>query len=209
VVVNFLFLVLGALLFLFMEEKGLPIPEQTDRLFPYISKNHLPLIGGMTFVLGVIAASYSSADSALTSMTTSFSIDFLKLNEQNIEEKERNKKRMIVHAIFSLILLVTAYVFSLLANESVIRSLLKAAGYTYGPLLGLFAFGMYTKIPVKDRLIPVVAIASVILSYLINEFSPQLLFGYQIGFEILLINGAITFIGLLLIKDSKKTKPTT
>ncbi len=156
-----------------------------------------------SFLLGLIAAAYSSADSALTSLTTSFCIDIIELDKKPQQDQKRVRKQ--IHILFSFILVIVIILFDLLFKDvSVIWELFKAAGYTYGPLLGLFAFGILTKKHIKDRYVWIIAIAAPLLSYLINLYSVELLNGYKIGFEILIVNGLLTFIGLLFI--TKKTE---
>lgn len=199
-VVNLAFLVLGALLFIYADKIGLQIPTRTDDLFPLIASEHLTVFAGVLFILGLIAAAYSSADSALTALTTSVCIDFLSIDGKTNDKKESIRKR--VHVLVSFMMFVTILLFSLISDESVISSVFKAAGYTYGPLLGLYSFGLFTKMKVKDNLVPIVCILSPIISYLLNMYSEELFNGYQFNFEILIVNGLLTFIGLLLI--SKK-----
>ncbi len=167
----------------------------------------LPEIGVVTsafFLLGLIAAAYSSADSALTSLTTSFCIDIIELDKKPKQDQKRVRKQ--IHILFSFILVLVIILFDLLFKDvSVIWELFKAAGYTYGPLLGLFAFGILTKKHIKDRYVWIIAIAAPIVSYLINLYSVELLNGYKIGFEILIVNGLLTFLGLLLISKSTNT----
>ncbi len=204
VVVNFFFLLLGALLFIYAERADIAIPmmegkQKTDLLFPEIALNGgLGISLGIFFLLGLIAAAYSSADSALTSLTTSFSVDFL-----NIEKKAKELQKKIrgqVHVAMSVLLVIVVVIFNSLNNKSVIDELLTVAGYTYGPLLGLFAFGIFTKEKVKDRYVWIVAGISVILSYLLANNSEALLGGYIFGFELLIVNGLLTFLGLVLIR---------
>ena len=157
---------------------------------------------GIFFILGLIAAAYSSADSALTALTTSFCVDFL-----DIENREKSKQTAIrkkTHIGVSIVLILVIILFRYVLKENVISSVLQVASYTYGPLLGLFAFGIFTKIPVKDSLVWAVAILSVIITYYLNDYSTQLLNGYVFGYELLIVNGFITFIGLLIIKVPKK-----
>jgi len=201
VFVNILFLALGLLLTQYAEQHG--ITAKKDDLFPTIAM--LPEIGVVTsafFLLGLIAAAYSSADSALTSLTTSFCIDIIELDKKPKEDQKKVRKQ--VHILFSFILVAVIVLFDLLFKDvSVIWELFKAAGYTYGPLLGLFAFGILTKKNLKDSYVWIIAIIAPLLSYFINMYSMELLNGYQIGFEILIVNGFLTFLGLLFI--SKKT----
>ncbi|MFT5250718.1 MAG: SSS family transporter [bacterium] len=198
VFVNILFLVLGLLLTQYATQNG--INAAKDDLFPTIAM--LPEIGVMTsafFLLGLIAAAYSSADSALTSLTTSFCIDIIELDKK--PKKQQKKVRKKVHVLVSMVLIVVIILFnSLFTDVSVIWELFKAAGYTYGPLLGLFAFGILTKSQIKDKYVWVIAVIAPIVSFIINQYSVDLLNGYQIGFEILIINGLLTFLGLILIR---------
>lgn len=209
--VNLIFLVLGALLYKFAYLNC--VPEVGDRLFPAIA--FLPEMGiGITifFVLGLIAAAYSSADSALTSLTTSFTIDILgkkpkdsnqKMVESNVEftpEEELKKTRRKVHIGMSIALMIVVIVFNLMNDDSVIKKLFQIAGYTYGPLLGLYAFGIFTKHKVKDNLIPIVAILSPIICIILNENSMDW-FHYKVSFELLIINGLLTYFGLYLIRN--------
>ncbi|MCH2213650.1 MAG: sodium:solute symporter [Flavobacteriales bacterium] len=203
VVVNLVFLTLGALLFIFSHENGLAIPEKTDELYPLLAVDgYLGPAVGILFVLGLIAAAYSSADSALTALTTSYSIDILEVDK--LDEKTAKKKRARVHIAMSFVLIAVILLFRVINNDSVIAQLFTAAGYTYGPLLGLYAFGLFTKRKVIDRLVPLVAILSPVLSFILDIYSAKLFGGYEIGFEILLINGAITYFGLWLIRWSEK-----
>jgi SSS family transporter len=204
VVVNWLFLTLGALLYIYAQNKGIAIPARTDYLYPTLALQHFGTTAAIFFLLGITASSYASADSALASLTTAFCIDFLNFEKRS--EKNRQKLKFWVHLGFSFLLFVVIMIFHLINDASVITSVFKAAGYTYGPLLGLFAFGLFTKTAIKDKFVPFVCIISPILCYLLNSYSEKLLFGYKFGFELLLLNGAITFIGLWLLKD--KTKVT-
>ncbi|MEE3112880.1 MAG: sodium:solute symporter [Bacteroidota bacterium] len=196
---NLLFLCLGALLYLYSNFIGFTVPERTDDLYPLLALNHLGDFTSVVFILGIIAAAYSSADSALTSLTTAFCIDFL--NFDKIKDTNRKKVRLSVHLGFSIILFAVIMIFNSINDESVINSIFKAAGYTYGPLLGLFSFGVFTKYKIKDKFSFWVCITSPALTYLINIYSEELLFGYKFGFELLLLNGLLTFIGLFLIRE--------
>ncbi|MGB1315640.1 MAG: sodium:solute symporter [Chitinophagales bacterium] len=198
--VNLMFLFLGALLFIYGAKMGITFPVNADgkliadQVFATVAFNHLPIYAGVIFLLGLIAAAYSSADSALTSLTTTFSVDFLKL-----DKTKDTKKRLFVHVAFSLILMLVIFGFKQLNNDSIVWEIFKLAGYTYGPLLGLFAFGLLTKIKIKDNLVPLIAIISPVLTYIIQYISPDLI-GYTFGFELLLLNACITFIGLFLLR---------
>ena len=207
IVVNFLFLLLGALLFIYSNKMGIEVPVldgkmRTDLLFPEIALNgDLGISVGIIFLLGLIAAAYSSADSALTGLTTSFSVDFL--NIDNKPENTRKKTRKKVHIAMSVLLVIVVLIFNAVNDSTVIDKLLTVAGYTYGPLLGLFGFGILTKYKVKDQYVWIVATASAILSFVIGNIPPERLGGYAIGYELLVINGFITFLGMFLIKKKE------
>ena len=196
VIANLLFLFLGALLYLYSESVNFQLPTSTDDLYPLLALNELGFLTSIIFILGIIAAAYSSADSALTSLTTSFCIDFLDIQKRN----NKRRTRLLVHIGFSILLFIVILIFNEINDESVINSIFKAAGYTYGPLLGLFSFGIFTKYKIKDKFVFFVCLISPLISYLINIYSEELLFGYRFGFEILLLNGLLTFLGLYFIK---------
>ena len=190
IVVNIFFLALGALLYLYAEQIGMDISKGDD-LFPLVAlKADLGLGVGIFFILGLIAAAYSSADSALTSLTTSFCIDFLNIEQK--EDRQQVQTRKWVHVGFSLLLVVAILIFKAINDDSVISALFKVAGYTYGPLLGLFAFGIFTKWNIKDRAVPIVAVLSPVIAYVLQLYIP-------FGFELLMVNGGITFLGLCLL----------
>ena len=198
--VNLLFLFLGASLFIYARNNGISIPELTDDLFPTIAIKHLGILAGLTFLIGLIAAAYSSADSALTALTTSFSVDFLDIEKKKeITENQKIRIRTLVHIGISVTVLVVILIFRAINDQAVIQKLFTIAGYTYGPLLGMYAFGLFTRFKVKDRFVPWVALVSPVICYALSVFSEQILFGYRFGFELLILNGALTFIGLLLI----------
>jgi len=200
VFVNLLFLGLGALLYIYAHKNGIAIPEKRDQLFPLIALQSGLGIGlGLFFILGLIASAYSSADSALTALTTSFYVDILELDEPD-KGKQKNK-RMIIHLGMSIALFITILIFHIISDDSVISSLFKAAGYTYGPLLGMYAFGLFSNRSVKDSWVPDICIISIILSVIIGFGGKY--FGWSVGFELLIYNGLITFFGMLLI--SKRT----
>ncbi len=199
---NLLFLTLGAMLYIYAAKMGIAIPERSDLLFPEIALNHLgPFIGGV-FILGLIAAAYSSADSALTALTTSFCIDFLGFEEKDRTEAQKKKTRLMVHIGFSVILFIVIIVFKSLNNDAIINSLFTAAGYTYGPILGLFAFGIMSKRPINDRLAIVVCIAAPLLTFILNENSEAWFGGLKFGWTLLAVNGILTIIGLAMISRS-------
>lgn len=199
VIANLLFLGLGALLYIYSFKNGISIPDKSDLLFPNIAMNHLPPFIGITFILGLIAAAYSSADSALTALTTSFCIDFLDFEKKERSESLKKKLRIITHISFSVLLFLTIIIFKALNNDAIINELFIAAGYTYGPILGLFSFGMLTKYQIHDKGALLVCIGAPLLSFIINEKSNIWLDGFEFGFLILALNGILTFLGLLII----------
>ena len=198
VFVNLIFMGLGVLLFIFAQQKGIQIPARTDDLYPLLALNHLGLLAGITFLLGITAAAYSSADSALTALTTSFSVDFLGMDA----ETDNKKQRTLTHLGFSIILFLVIVVFKAVNDQSVISAVFTMAGYTYGPLLGLFAFGLFTKRIVVDKAVPYIAVSTPIISYVLSHYSEVLFNGYKFGFELLMVNGFLTFVGLWIF--SKK-----
>ncbi len=206
IIVNFIFLSLGALLFIYAEKFGIQIPiidgkERTDLLFPEIAMNqNLGTALSVTFIIGLIAAAYSSADSALTSLTTSFSVDFLNIHKK--PEAIQKSLRKKVHVCVSIVLILVVILFNMLEGN-VVGNLFKFATFTYGPLLGLFAFGILTKFQIKDKFAWVIALASMIISFGITMLPESIIDAYQFHWEILPLNGFITFIGLFLIR--KKT----
>lgn len=197
-IVNFIFLGLGLLLTQYANLND--IDAHKDQLFPIIATQSGLGIGiAIFFILGLIAAAYSSADSALTSLTTSFSIDILDI-EKKYNKKDQIKTRKKIHILFSVVLVLVIIIFKyVIKDASVITKLFIFAGYTYGPLLGLYAFGLFTKLKVKDSLVPLIAILAPILSYIISENSAKW-FGFEFGFFILILNGFLTFLGLILIR---------
>ncbi len=198
-VVIFIFLGLGLLLTEYAAQNG--IDAHKDQLFPTIAtQSDLGFGIAIFFILGLIAAAYSSADSALTSLTTSFSIDILDI-EKKYSEADQVKMRKRIHVLFSVILVLVIIIFKyIIKNESVISKLFVYAGYTYGPLLGLYAFGLFTKIKIKDVWVPLIALLSPILSYLISIACAHW-FDFDFGFFILILNGFLTFTGLILIRS--------
>lgn len=198
-ITNILFLSLGVLLYIYAGSKGITLPEKSDDVFSFLSLNYFGVVAGFFFLLGITAAAYSSVDSSLTALTTSFCIDFLKIEPKDSAQK---RKRMGVHLIFSLLMFFVIVVFREVSSGSVVSAVLKAVGYTYGPILGLFAFGLTTKYEVKERYLPWICLLSPLLSYLIHCYSEELLFGYKFGFEILLLNGLICYAGLWMIRKN-------
>ncbi|MFN8244058.1 MAG: sodium:solute symporter [Ferruginibacter sp.] len=198
VVVNLLFLFLGGLLYLYAAQNG--ISETGDKLFPAAAIKHMPPYIGIIFIIALISALFPSADGAITALTSSFCIDILGLQrDQTLTDAAKKRTRQLVHLSFAGVFLVMVMIFKWADNPSMIGLILKIAGYTYGPLLGLFAFGILTKRKVADNLVPVVAVLSPLLCFLIDKFQGKLFGGFQIGLELVIINGLITFLGLLLI----------
>lgn len=196
--VNFLFLSLGALLYLFAFRTGISIPEQSDQFYPLLATGgYLKPVIGILFILGLIAAAYSSADSALTALTTSFTVDIL--GTRGRSEEELKKLRLRSHIGMSLALGLIILLFKMINNSSVISAIYTVAGYTYGPLLGLFAFGLTTKRKIRDILIPFIAVMSPALTYLISYLVNRYVNGYTFGFELLLVNGFIMYSAMFLI----------
>jgi Na+/proline symporter len=159
---------------------------------------HFDVLAGIIFLLGITAAAYSSADSALTALTTSFCVDFLNFERSGHEGQKRT--RMMVHVGFAVLIFLVIIIFKVINNTAVISAVFTAAGYTYGPLLGLYSFGLFTKRAVRDKLVLPLAILAPILSYLIDIICSQQ--GFELGFFILIVNGFLTFLGLLLISRS-------
>ncbi|WP_111670802.1 sodium:solute symporter [Algoriphagus litoralis] len=200
VIVNLLFLSLGVLLYLYAESKGIQLPAKSDELFPLLATQHFSAFIGIVFVLGITAAAYSSADSTLTALTTSFCIDFLQIERKYAPEK-RVEIRKKVHLIFTGLMFLMILGFYWLNDQSVINSVFIIAGYTYGPLLGLYSFGLFTQMKVKDRFVPYIAVAAPILTFIISQNSEKWLWGYKFGFEALILNGALMFLGLYLLRQ--------
>lgn len=221
VVTNALFLALGALLYIYSNSKGIIIENfgdaglvkscpiklldpasgvffcaKTDALFPFLVFNYLPPVVSIVFFLGLIAAAYASADSALTALTTSFCVDFLGFREDN----QRMGTRNLVHVGFAVLLILFILFYSAVNNQSVINSLFTIAGYTYGPLLGLFSFGIFTKYKTHEKWVPVITLLAIGLSYLTRLYSEELFNGYKVGFEIVVLNGLLVFGGLFLTR---------
>ena len=210
VVVTFLFLILGAMIFTFVDQNQIMIPiidgsPKTDLIFPEVALNGGLGVGlGVIFILGLIAAAYSSADSALTSLTTSFCIDFIKLDNYSVKHQKKIRKK--THLFMCAVLVLVVILFKHVLDRNVIDGLLTVASYTYGPLLGLFTFGIFTPFKIHDQKVWIVVTVSIGIIFFIANLSSHTLNGYEIGYELLPLNGLITFIGLFLIR--KKTKAT-
>jgi Na+/proline symporter len=199
--VNLLFLSLGAVLLIYVNAQGIVVDGTSDMIFPTVALKYLGPVAGIAFIIGLISAAYSSADSALTALTTSFTVDFLEMDKKaNLSEKKKIHIRYISHFGVALFLILVIILFKALNNEAVISELFTIAGYTYGPLLGLFAFGLFNKISVNDRLVPLIAVLSPVICFVISYHSAQWFNGYRFGFELLILNGLLTYAGLWLIR---------
>ena len=206
VAVNLLFLVLGGALYVFLEAKGLSIPAKTDETFSTVALNYLPPVAGLIFILGLVSALFPSADGALTALTSSICIDIMGMKDRtDWSEEKKLKTRRIVHISITVLFLVLIMVYQQVIQASVISTILKVAGYTYGPLLGLFAFGILTKRKLTENIVPVVCVLSPAICWVLAQNSAAWLGGYQFGFELLAVNGLLTFIGLYII--SRKDEP--
>ncbi|HOE25894.1 MAG TPA: sodium:solute symporter [Bacteroidales bacterium] len=204
-VVVFMFLVLGAFLLFFARARNINV-AMSDDLFPTIAFRYLSPAAGIVFLIGLISAAFPSADGALTSLTTSFSIDFLGLEKKpEMDYAKKTRIRYTVHLSFALIFFICILVFRQMNDRAIIDKLFTIAGYTYGPLLGLYTFGLFTKRRVTDRFTPWIAIISPIICYFLHLYSEELFNGYRFGFEMILVNGFLTFMGLLIFsrKGSK------
>lgn len=200
--VNLLFLFLGLVLYLYAAANQVVIPGSTDDLFPVIALQHLGPAAGIVFFIGLVAAAYSSADGSLTSLTTSFSVDFLGLKKNELLSEQRKIQiRKRVHFIMAVLLIFMILIFRSISDQSVIQKLFTIAGYTYGPLLGLYSFGLFTKFLVKDKWVPVIAVLSPVICWILSANSEQWLWGYRFGFELLILNGLITFLGLFILRN--------
>lgn len=193
-----LFLVLGTLLVMYVRHSGLTMPEKTDELFGLVaSSSTMPIIVGILFILGLISASYSAAGSALTSLTTSFTVDILKAHEKSNDE-QLTKTRNVVHVAMSVIMGLVIIVFYMISNSDAISAVYALASYTYGPILGLFVFGLACKKGVKDKFVPYVCVAAPVICFFVQRWLLDA-FGYVMSFELLLLNAAVTVLGLVLL----------
>ncbi len=204
--VNLLFLFLGAALYLYAHNFGIAIPTLSDDLFPLLAMNHLGPVLAVVFLIGLIAAAYSSADGAITALTTSFIYDILgRKNQKGLDQRKQQHLRYRAHFFISTIVVLVIVLFREINDQAVIARLFTIAGYTYGPLLGLFSFGIFTKNQLNDKFVPLVAISAPLLSYVLSTNADRWFNGYKFGFEILIVNGLLTFIGLYLIRNKKTT----
>ncbi len=208
--VNLLFLFLGSVLWIFATNEGvvLGVDQTSDELFPTIALQYLGVAAGLTFFFGLVSAAYSSADGTLTALTTVFCIDFLGLRRRpGMTEDKIRQTRYRVHVVFAVMMMLIIIGYSAINDEALISKLFTIAGYTYGPILGLYFVGMYTKWAVKDKYVPLVALCSPVFSYLLSVNSEWLFNGYRFGFEILIVNGLFTVLGLMLIRRPHPGKP--
>lgn len=203
IIANLLVLTLGALLWIYLGHLGLATPERSDQLYALLAMGHLPLYIGIAFIIGLVASAYNSADGTLTAMTTTVCMDFLGFEKEPKYQDEayKTKIRRRVHVLIAIFFAGVIMLFQLINKGSVINELFRAAGFTYGPLLGLFAFGLLTRRKLKDQYSILVCIAAPIVSYFLNAYSVQLFNGLTFGFLILAVNGLLTFAGLWLISE--------
>ena len=209
VVVNMLFLFLGGALVYYAQQTGFALPVNeagvvvNDKIFPSVAFS-LSTFTSVVFVIGLVAAGYSSADGTLTALTTTFYYDFIHLDKsQRYTEQQKVRFRKLIHVSFAVLYLLIIIAFKPFHNQSLIDTIFDVAGYTYGPLLGLYAFGLFTSYKVNDRYVPVVAILSPVICYILKLNSQEWLWGYQFGFEIILLNGLLTCLGLFIIRKRK------
>jgi solute:Na+ symporter, SSS family len=196
VFVNLMFLFLGAILVIYASSVSIQV-NSSDEIFPAVALRYLSPVAGIVFLIGLISAAFPSADGALTSLTTSFSIDFLSLDKRtNLTEEAKTRIRYVVHISVALVFFICILVFRALNDQAVIDKLFTIAGYTYGPLLGLYSFGLFTRRQVNDKVTPFIAVFSPAVCWLLSKYSVELLNGYEFGFELLLLNGLIMFTGL-------------
>ncbi|HUR29846.1 MAG TPA: sodium:solute symporter [Saprospiraceae bacterium] len=206
VIANLLVLTMGALLWMYLGQLHIDAPAQSDKLYPMLAMNYLPVYIGIAFIIGLVASAYNSADGTLTALTTAVCVDFLGFEKKNGKlEEEKTKIRRRVHILIAIIFAGVILLFQLINKGSVINELFRAAGYTYGPLLGLFTFGLLTKRQVKDRYVLIICIAAPIISYLLDANSARLFNGLTLGFLILAVNGLLTFLGLMMISSAENS----
>lgn len=199
--VNLLFLLLGALLYLHADRAGIALPTRSDDVFPTLALQHFPAWLGLLFIIGLISALFPSADGALTALTASTCIDLIGIRDRGWDEARQKRVRQRVHLGMAALFLAFILYFHWLATPTVIKTLFDIAGFTYGPLLGLFAYGLFCKGRPQERWVPVVCIAAPLLTYVLRLYSKELFFGYQMGFEVLLVVAGLTMGGLALVRQ--------
>jgi Na+/proline symporter len=211
VIVNIFFLSLGVLLYQYYQSSGIEIPMNTenekiitDKVFPNLALNHLGMIAGLIFIIGLTAATFSSADSVLTTLTTSTYVDMLEYDRNIVlSEKEKARRRTIIHIGFAVVMWMVIIVFDILNQRAIIDTILMIAGYTYGPLLGLFTVGLFTKLSLNDRLVPIICVLAPVITYLLANYIVKPMTSYEIGNELIILNAGITILGLLLVRNQK------
>lgn len=215
VLINIFFLSVGALLYIYANKNGIEVPTdlvtgkpRTDLLFPEIAFHHLALIPSVIFLLGLTAATFATTDSALTALTTSFCVDFLGMDKiENLNKPNVVRTRHFVHIAFSFLMFLVIIFFNAINDSSVVGMIFRVASYTYGPLLGLYCFGLFLKSKtVKDKFVPIICFLSPGITFLVSENSKAMFFGYIFDNELIIINGLITFIGLLFISKDATTE---
>ena len=209
VIINIFFLSVGALLYIYAKRNGITVPK-TDYLYPTIALKYLGVIPAVVFMLGLTAATFATTDSALTALTTSFCVDFLGFNKsKDVNGKAMVKTRHIVHIAFSGLMLLTIVIFNAINNDAVVSAIFKVASYTYGPLLGLYSFGLFaSKRQVSDKLVPFICLISPAICYFLSTSSKTILGGYVFDNELIIINGLLTFAGLWITSSAKQTNAT-
>lgn len=195
--INLLFLILGVLLLIFASQENINLPLISDEILPYLVANYMGTTSLILFTIGIVGASFSNADSALTSLTTSFCIDILNIDTKNTTTRKQ------VHIGMSICLIIIILLINYIGQENILNTIFKVASYTYGPLLGLFTLGLFSNVMVKDKFVPYVCIIAPVLCYII-EIALANTFNYKVGYEILIINGLLTVVGLLIIRNKKK-----
>ena len=203
VIANLLVLMMGALLWMYLDQLQIDAPQRADQLYPMLAMNYLPVYIGVAFIIGLVASAYNSADGTLTALTTTVCVDFIGFEKKAILEKDKTRIRQRVHILIAMVFAGVILLFQLINKGSVINELFRAAGYTYGPLLGLFTFGLLTNRHVRDRYVLPICIAAPLISFLLDRYSAELFNGLTLGFLILAVNGLLTFLGLLMISEKK------
>lgn len=206
---NLFFLSMGALLYIFAAKEGITLPVRSDYVYPEIALHHLGPAAAIVFILGLTAATFATTDSALTALTTSFCVDFLNFDKKAAAAGAEGERRMIrirhiVHVAFSVVFLLVIVGFKYLVSEAVVKAIFTVASYTYGPLLGLFMFGILTRRKVRDKWVPAICLLSPLVCFLLDRYSQNLFGGYVFGFELLIVNGLVTFLGLMAASGKDK-----
>ncbi len=209
VIVNVFFLSLGVLLYQYYQSAGIDLPVNaetgkviTDKVFPNLALNHLGMIAGLIFIIGLTAATFSSADSVLTTLTTSTYVDMLEYDRnEKLTEKQKASRRTYIHIGFAILMWLVIIIFDILNQRAIIDTILMLAGYTYGPLLGLFTIGLFTKMKLNDRTVPVVCVLAPIVTYIFANYVIKTMTSYEIGNELIIINAGITILGLMFVRN--------